>query len=150
MHFSYFINVQRDPNSFKKGLNSRTKYFLVPSSIQASKFKILEFVRGRFSRIIIVVESLFIIYPLAVCVETRVIHVQAVPGPGRYDIRSQFRTDPSADGTGQNEDEREEETEDAPFGSREKVSCLKQFTYIQYMYTYCLFIGMHQGNASTM
>ena len=79
--------------------------------------------RGRFSRIIIVVESLFIIYPLAVCVETRVIHVQAVPGPGRYDIRSQFRTDPSADGTGQNEDEREEETEDAPFGSREKVSC---------------------------
>ncbi|CAI7994998.1 Sperm-tail PG-rich repeat-containing protein 2, partial [Geodia barretti] len=51
---------------------------------------------------------------------TRQEEKKAVPGPGRYDIRSQFRTDPSADGTGQNEDEREEETEDAPFGSREK------------------------------
>ena len=56
--------------------------------------------------------------------------IQAVPGPGRYEIRSQFRTGPSVDGTGQNEDEREEENEDAPFGSREKVSCLKEFTKI--------------------
>ncbi|CAI8002297.1 Sperm-tail PG-rich repeat-containing protein 2 [Geodia barretti] len=78
---------------------------------------------------------------------TRQEEKKAVPGPGRYDIRSQFRTDPSADGTGQNEDEREEETEDAPFGSREKVSCLKQFTYIQYMYTYCLFIEVHRPQA---
>ena len=119
-----FHTLERDPNSFNKGLKNPTKYFLVPwpGSIQANKFRILEFLRGQFSRIKIVAESLFIIYSLAVCVETPVIHVQAVPGPGRYDIRSQFRTDSLADGTGQNEDEREEETEDAPFGSREKVS----------------------------
>ena len=48
-----------------------------------------------------------------------------MPGPGRYEIKSQFRRSPSADGTGQNEDEGDDELEEtqepAPFGSREKV-----------------------------
>ena len=51
-----------------------------------------------------------------------------MPGPGRYEIKSQFRRSPSADGTGQNEDEGDDELEEtqepAPFGSREKVFCI--------------------------
>ena len=48
-----------------------------------------------------------------------------MPGPGQYDIKSQFRPGQSADGVDQNDDDEEEEydaQDKAPFGSRQQVN----------------------------
>lgn len=42
---------------------------------------------------------------------------QAVPGPGKYELRSQFRTGQFPD----KEDEEPDDMDKAPFGAREKV-----------------------------
>ena len=70
-----------------------------------------------------------------------------MPGPGRYEIKSQFRRSPSADGTGQNEDEGDDELEEAqepaPFGSREKVYITTTAVFLYVLNTNVIFLSLY-------
>ena len=70
-----------------------------------------------------------------------------MPGPGQYEIKSQFRPSQSVDGADQNDDDEEEEydaQDKAPFGSRQQVKIVGVLHVHVHVHVHvCIIIHLH-------